>query len=95
MQDPFYMEEVPRSERVGNRILIYAIIPTIPELIDIINGLGLTSSNASIHPLEHICTDLDMYLSKVDLYEKTGKLAFEKAQELRQAGTALKDELAC
>lgn len=48
-----------------------------------------------IHPLQHMCTDLSMYLSKVDLYEKTGKLALEQAEELRQAGLALKDELAC
>jgi hypothetical protein len=41
------------------------------------------------------CTDLDIYLLKVDLYEKTGKLALGQAEELRQAGTALKDELAC
>ncbi|MGA7370585.1 MAG: hypothetical protein WBX01_15765 [Nitrososphaeraceae archaeon] len=57
--------------------------------------MGLTSPNALIHPLQHMCTDLDMYLSKVDLYEKTGKLALEQAEELRQAGTALKDELVC
>jgi DNA-binding beta-propeller fold protein YncE len=80
---------------VGNRILIYAMIPTIPELIDIINGLGLTSPNALIHPLEHICTDLDMYFSKVDLYKKTGKLALEQAEELRQLGAALEGEFAC
>ena len=33
--------------------------------------------------------------SKVDLYEKSGKLVFEKAEELRQLGTGIKDELKC
>ncbi|MGA7368443.1 MAG: hypothetical protein WBX01_04890 [Nitrososphaeraceae archaeon] len=61
-----------------------------PELIDTINVLGLTSPNALIHPLQYMCTDLNMYLSKVDLYEKTSKLALEQAKELRQVGTALR-----
>lgn len=92
------MNRVFVSDENNNQILIYELAvptPTIPELIDIINGLGLTSPNALIHPLQHMCTDLDMYLSKVDLYEKTGKLALEQAEELRQAGAALKDELGC
>jgi len=36
-----------------------------------------------------------MYLSKVDLYESTGKLTLGQAEELRQLGTSLKNELAC
>jgi hypothetical protein len=83
------MNRVFVSDENNGQILIYNLAvptPTIPELIDIINGLGLTSPNALIHPLQHMCTDLDMYLSKVDLYEKTGKLALEQAEELDKQG---------
>lgn len=72
------MNRVFVSDENNNQILIYQLAvttPTIPELIDMITGLGLQSPNALIHPLQHICTNLSMYLSKVDLYERTGKLA--------------------
>ena len=69
--------------------------PTIPELIDIMNGMGIKSSNALINPLQQICKDLGMFLSKVDTYESSGKLTLQQAEELRQLGTALKNELVC
>ena len=92
------MGKVYVSDENNDQILIYELAittPTIPELIDIINGMGITSSNALINPLQHMCKDLGMFLSKVDSYESSGKLTFEQAEELRQLGTALKNELAC
>jgi DNA-binding beta-propeller fold protein YncE len=85
------------NENSGD-ILIYALAvttPTIPQLIDIINEMGIKSSNALINPLQHICKDLGMFLSKVDTYESSGKLTALQAEELRQLGTGLKNELAC
>jgi hypothetical protein len=85
------------NENTGH-ILIYALAvttPTIPELIDIVNGMGIKSSNALINPLQQICKDLGMFLSKVDSYESSGKLTLQQAEELRQIGTAIKNELAC
>jgi DNA-binding beta-propeller fold protein YncE len=85
------------NENTGD-ILIYALAvtaPTIPELIDIINGMGIKSSNALINPLQQICKDLGMFLSKVGLYESSGKLTAQQAEELRHLGLALKNKLAC
>jgi DNA-binding beta-propeller fold protein YncE len=92
------MGQVFVSDENNGQILVYALAlstPTIPELIDTINGMGVKSSNALINPLEHMCKDLNMFLSKVDSFESSGKLTSEQAQELRQLGTALKNELAC
>ncbi len=82
----------------NSQILIYELAittPTIPELIDIINGMGIKTSNALINPLQHMCKDLDMFLSKVNSFESSGKLTLEQAEELRELGSALKNELAC
>ena len=86
------------SDENNGQILIYELAistPTIPELIDIINGMGITSSNALINPLQHMCKDLDMFLSKVNSFESSGKLTAGQAEELRELGSALKNELAC
>jgi DNA-binding beta-propeller fold protein YncE len=91
-------DKVYVSDENNDQILIYELAtttPTIPELIDIINGMGIKTSNALISPLQHMCKDIDMFLSKVDSFESSRKLTTEQAQELHQLGTALKSELAC
>ena len=57
--------------------------------------MGIKGSNALINPLQHMCQDLGMYLSKVDSFESSGKITSVEAGELRDLGNALQNELAC
>ena len=63
------------SNENNGHILIYALAvttPTIPELIDTTNGMGIKSSNALVNPLQQtikilICSCLKLIRMKVQV----------------------------
>jgi hypothetical protein len=84
--------QVYASDENNGQILIYALaVPPLQKLIDDVNALPVMKNVKFllVKDLEHICKDLDSFISDVNFYESHGKLSTAQALDLRGQATSI------
>jgi hypothetical protein len=82
------------SDENNDQILIYKLaVPPLQKLIDDVNALPVKKNVKFllVKDLDHICKDLDSFISDVNFYESHGKLSPAQALDLREQAISIRD----